>query len=136
MEHSDDPSDRRFPRAHRLRRREDFLRVQREGTRVHTRHYVIVVLSRPEGGVRRLGITVTRKIAGAVGRNRVKRVLREVFRLNRDLFPLSSDIVVIAKSGAPELRYDDVRSELARVRGPMARAARRDERKPPRGEAP
>jgi ribonuclease P protein component len=118
------PSDQRFPRTHRLCRREDFLRVQREGTRVHTRHYVIVVLPRSEGGVRRLGITVTRKIAGAVGRNRVKRVLREVFRRNRSVFPPACDLVVIAKSGAPELGYEAVLSELARVRGPMANAAR------------
>src|SRR5690606_8110681 len=70
-----------FPPSARLKRRQEFLRVQREGTRVHTPHYVVVVLRRPEGDdVRRLGITVTKKVAGAVGRNRVKRVVREVFR--------------------------------------------------------
>ena len=115
----------RFPREHRLRRREDFLRVQKDGTRVHTRHYVIVVLPREKGGVRRLGITVTRKIAGAVGRNRVKRVLREVFRRNQTLFPDACDLVIIGKSGAPELGYEAVKVELERVKAPMARAARR-----------
>lgn len=126
VDEATEPSDdERFPRTHRLCRRQDFLRVQREGTRVHTRHYVIVVMPRPEGGVRRLGITVTKKVAGAVGRNRVKRVLREVFRRNREIFPESCDLVVIAKSGAPELGYEAVRSELARVSGPMAGAARK-----------
>lgn len=75
--------------------------------------------------MRRLGITVTRKVAGAVGRNRVKRVLREVFRRNHDLFPDACDLVIIGKSGAPELGYEAVRSELARVRGPLVGAARR-----------
>ncbi len=118
--------DQRLPRSRRLRRREEFLHAQREGTRVHTPHFVVVVLPRPEGErVPRLGITVTKKVAGSVGRNRVKRVVREVFRRNRLLFPEGCDLVVIAKSGAPELGYGQVASELAKVRGPMAGAARR-----------
>lgn len=125
--------DEEFPRSHRLRRRREFLRVGGGGTRVHTRHFVLVVLRSEQGGERRLGITVTKKVAGSVGRNRVKRVLREVFRRNRQLFPEGCDVVIIAKSGAPELGYEQVRDELARVRGPLARAAR--PRKPPASEA-
>lgn len=124
-----------FPRADRLRRRQDFLRVQREGTRVHTPHYVVVVLRRPEGDeVRRLGITVTKKVAVAVGRNRVKRVVREVFRRNRNVFPEGCDVVVIAKSGAPALGYHEAAAELTKVSGPLARAARRSSPRPRRGE--
>jgi ribonuclease P protein component len=119
-------SDQRFPRSYRLRRREEFVHAQREGTRVHTPHFVLVVLPRTEGGrVRRLGITVTKRVAGAVGRNRVKRVVREVFRRNRLIFPEGCDVVVIAKSGAPELGYEQVAAELSKVRGPLAGAARR-----------
>lgn len=115
-----------YPRSERLRRRQDFLRVQREGARVHTPHYVVVLMPRTEEGdeVGRLGITVTKKVAIAVGRNRVKRVVREVYRKNRDLFPKGCDIVVMAKSGAPELGYHEAMAELAKVSGPMARAAR------------
>lgn len=119
-------SDERFPRSHRLRRRQDFLRVQREGARVHTPHYVVVVLRRPEGdALRRLGITVTKKVAGAVGRNRVKRVVREVFRRNHHLFPKGCDVVVIAKSGAPDLGYSEAAAEFERISGMLAGAARR-----------
>lgn len=119
--------------------------MQREGTRVHTPHFVLVVLphaerphperSSPGGdpasgdaGLRRLGITVTKKVAGAVGRNRVKRVVREVFRRNRDLFPERCDVVVIGKSGAHELGYEEAKAELAKVRGPLASAARKGRR--------
>jgi ribonuclease P protein component len=124
-----------YPRSERLRRRPDFLRVQRDGARVHTPHYVVVVLPRTEGdGVRRLGITVTKKVANAVGRNRVKRVVREVYRKNRDLFPEGCDIVVMAKSGAPELGYHEAVAELAKVSGPLARAARVRRRSAPRDE--
>ncbi len=118
--------DERFPGSSRLRRREEFLHAQREGTRVHTPHFVVVVLPRPEDdSVRRLGITVTKKVAGSVGRNRVKRVVREVFRRNRSIFPEGCDLVVIAKSGAPALGYERVAAELTKVRGPLVGAARR-----------
>ena len=115
-----------FAPQDRLRRRADFLRVQRRGRRVHTPCFVVVVLPHPEpGGLRRLGITVTKKVAGAVGRNRVKRVLREVFRKNRALFPEGCDIVIIAKSGSPELGYEEARQQLARVRRPLSAVARK-----------
>jgi ribonuclease P protein component len=123
-----------LPRSRRLRRRQEFLRIGREGARVHTKHFVLVLLARPEQSPeRRLGITVTKKVAGSVGRNRVKRVLREVFRRNRHLFPEGCDVVIIAKSGAPGLGYGEARGELARVRGALARAARSAGRRPPRG---
>lgn len=116
-----------LPRSLRLRRRREFLHVQRNGKRVHTPHFILIVSPRDGGeapsGDGRLGITVTKKIAGAVGRNRVKRVVREVFRRNRHFFPRAYDLVVIAKSGAPLLGYEDARTELARVRRALARAA-------------
>jgi ribonuclease P protein component len=78
-------------------------------------------------------VTVTKKVAGAVGRNRVKRVLREVFRRNRHLFPEGCDVVIIAKTGAPELGYEAARVELSLVAEPLARAARpRGAPRPPR----
>ena len=112
-----------WPPERRLRRRADFLRVQRNGRRIHTPHYVVILQASDPGALRRMGITVTKKVANAVGRNRVKRVLREVFRRNDRLFPDSCEIVVIAKSGAHLLGYADALGELTRARRPMARAA-------------
>ncbi len=126
----------RLPRSDRLRRRGEFLKVQRDGVRVHTPHFVVVLLRRPEDGEsdapRRLGITVTKKVSGAVGRNRVKRVVREVFRQNRHLFPERCDVVVIAKSGAPSLGYREALAELARVHRALEHAARGPRRGGPR----
>lgn len=118
------PPGEQLPREHHLKRRSEFLQAQREGERVHTRHYLIVVIARPEGPCR-LGITTTKKVATAVGRNRIKRVLREVFRRNRDLFPEACDVVVIAKSGAAELGYEACLAELARARRALTAAARK-----------
>jgi ribonuclease P protein component len=119
-----------FRPAHRVKRRADFRRVQSSGRKIHTPHFVVAVLPRVEGGPTRLGITVTRKIAGAVGRNRVKRVMREVFRRHRELFPSACDVVAIAKGGAHELGYAEVLGELQGAQRALAAAQR------PRAERP
>lgn len=119
-----------LPRESRLRQRREFLLVQRNGRRVHTPHFVVIVLPRPsEDDPRRIGVTITKKVANAVGRNRVKRVVREIFRRNQRMFPPSTDVVVIAKSGAPALGYDEALRELTRVEGALAGAARKARRR-------
>lgn len=98
----------------RLKRRADFERVQSRGRKVHSARFLFLVLPREAEGPTptRLGLTVTRKVANAVGRNRIKRVLREVFRKNRALFPSGCDVVIVAKDRAPGLGYEDTRSEV------------------------
>lgn len=97
----------------RLKRREEFRRVQDTGKKHHTRHFLVVVLARPDvDGPPRIGVTVTKKVGNAVQRNRVKRLVREVFRRERARFPMGCDVVFIAKDGAPDLRYDDVLAEV------------------------
>ncbi len=115
----------RFRPADRVRRSSEYRRAQRFGERVHSRHFLFVVHPRQDGDERaRLGLTVSRKVGGAVRRNRVKRLLREVFRRNRELFPKGCDVVVIAKRGAPALGYRDVLQEVRSVRAVLARKAR------------
>ena len=110
-----DPSTpgQRFRRADRLKKRFEFRGVQLRGRRIHTAHFLIVLQPNLLANTR-LGITVTKKVGNAVQRNRVKRVVREVFRTHRALFPRGHDVVFIAKKGAPELGYDAL---LAEVRG-------------------
>lgn len=112
--------NQRFPKAKRLRRRQEFLRLKASGLRVHTRHFVII-LGRGTRGETRLGVTVTKRVANAVGRNRVKRVVRELFRKNPELFPKRSELVFIAKAGATNLTYDQALAEVARASGAMRR---------------
>ncbi len=108
----------RFPKSERLLRRGQYLRVQGQGRRVHTTHFVVLLLP---GHPRRLGVTVAKKVGVAVVRNRVKRVLREVFRREKALFPADCEVVLVARHGAERLDYDAVKAELVRAQAAIAR---------------
>lgn len=118
------PGPRRTLRpSDRVKLRRDFLRAQ-AGRKVHTPHFVVCLFSRGDHEAPRLGVTVTRKVGGAVQRNRVKRVVREVFRCHRELFPVGCDVVLIAKEGAPSLGMNDVLAEVRSSASAIVRAGR------------
>ena len=101
-----------FRRHERLRRRKDYELAFRHGSRRHTQNFTIIL--RPNGlEFSRLGVTVGKKVGNAVKRNRVKRYLREFFRLHKHKLPSSHDLVIIAKKEAATLAYHDVREEIA-----------------------
>jgi ribonuclease P protein component len=105
----------------RLRKRFEFGRVRDQGRRVHTQSFVLLL--RPNQLDRsRLGLTVSHKVGNAVRRNRIKRLLREVFRQHRSLFPAAADVVVIAKAGRAPSGLEQVCGELGRASGAMRAA--------------
>jgi ribonuclease P protein component len=73
-----------FQPEDRLRHRREFLRVYQDGRRVGGRCFGFFYLA-ADGDRHRLGLTVPRQVGGAVVRNRVKRRLREIFRLHREV---------------------------------------------------
>ena len=103
----------RFTKRERLRATPLFIRARREGKRYRTERFIIYIVPNDKG-FRRLGLSVGSHVGGSVKRNRLKRLLREFFRLNKGLFPASSDIVISVKRGADTsgIGYRDVEQEL------------------------
>ena len=64
----------------------------------HANAYLVLYARKNRTGLNRVGVTVSKKLGGAVVRNRVRRRLREVYRLNEDAFAPGWDIVVVARS--------------------------------------
>jgi ribonuclease P protein component len=104
-----------------LSRSAEFERVYRQGRSKANRHLVLYAFPRPagegDGDVPRLGLSVSRKVGGAVERSRVKRVLREAFRLEAPRLRAGADYVIVAR---PDVRELDAREGLAGVRGALA----------------
>lgn len=72
----------------------------------------MLILRKNNKDVRRLGLVVGRKVGGAVSRNRIKRLIREFFRLNKEKIPESSDLIVLAKKDIRIKGYREVFDEL------------------------
>src|SRR3954454_15836014 len=90
----------------RLSRSAEFERVYRQGRSKANRFFVLYAFPRSEedaGEGPRLGLSVSRKVGGAVERTRVKRCLRESFWAEAERLPDGSDYVVVARPDAREL---------------------------------
>jgi ribonuclease P protein component len=101
----------------RLSRSAEFDRVYRHGRSTASRHLVLYSFPNADAAVPRLGLSVSRKVGGAVERNRVKRLLREAFASVEPRVRAGHDVVVVARPDAAELAE---REGLEGVRGALA----------------
>ncbi len=113
------PDGESLTRAERLRKRSDYLRCYRTGRR---RHGALAVLyaAPNELGHARLGMTVSKKVGGAVLRVRLKRRIREIYRRWSERSSLPAlDLVVHAKPAMASASFDRLRRELLRQLGSL-----------------
>jgi ribonuclease P protein component len=125
-----------FPPALRILRGAEFDRVFRGGARAGDD--LLVVNALPNGRAHpRLGLAVGKAVGGAVVRNRVKRLLREAFRLHREDLPASHDLVVVAKAaGAEAYSLEGCARSLTVLAGKAAARLAREGPRPPKPGKP
>ncbi|MBM9613394.1 ribonuclease P protein component [Desulfobulbus rhabdoformis] len=93
-----------LPKKHLIRTTGEFQCVYRAGKRYRGPGFAVIILANALPW-NRLGISVQRKVGNAVRRNRIKRLVREVFRCNRTQFPSCCDIVVTIR---PNFSFDSL----------------------------
>ena len=109
--------DRCFRKEEHLLKSSDFKKVYAKGSRYSNKDFVLYVYptgnrSASNGHGRRLGLSVGRRLGKAVHRNRIKRLVREVYRASKVRLIDNVDIVVIPKKTDVPLSYDRVKSDL------------------------
>jgi len=110
-------SDEKFPRHERLRKRSEFKKADKNKiARLVTKNLIILAAPNQHPHAR-IGLTVSKKIGIAVQRNRFKRILREVYRRNKQLFPAGFDFILIAKKSETDPSYPELFQEIAKALG-------------------
>ncbi|WP_372682402.1 ribonuclease P protein component [Desulfosarcina sp.] len=102
-----------FTKADRIRTSIEYRTLSKNGNR-HYSEYFIIISQANQASRSRLGITVSKKVGKAVTRNRIKRTIREHFRLNRRLLPGRLDMSIIARPSSGRIGTAAIRDHLER----------------------
>ena len=109
----------RLKPCERIRRKKDFLSLYSKGIRFRGRYFNLVYL--PSSlGFSRVAVVVSKKVGGAVERNRIKRWMREFFRKNKQLLGSPTDLIVIARREIREAARADVAAGFTSALGKIS----------------
>ena len=95
-----------------LKKNADFKDVYSRGRSAGNRCFIIYSARNEESGKNRLGISVSKKVGNSVVRHRVKRLIKESYRLNETCFVEGLDMIVIARQSAKECNFFEIESAL------------------------
>jgi ribonuclease P protein component len=104
-----------FPRSARLFRSSEFARMRAEGASQHGRCMVLTVLRVGAPDATRVGIITSRRVGPAVVRNRVRRRLRELVRLDRPQLNPGFWFTLVARAAAADATYETLQTEWRRL---------------------
>ncbi|WP_299089843.1 ribonuclease P protein component [uncultured Metabacillus sp.] len=99
-------------RKYRIKKNEDFQAVFKHGKSIANRQFVIYIMQNPEEKEFRIGLSVSKKIGNAVTRNRIKRLIRQVFLEDKHKIANGKEYIVIARKPAADMGYHEVKSSL------------------------
>jgi ribonuclease P protein component len=101
-------------KADRILKRREYIALSKTGQRIQNEHF-IVIFSPNQHGRSRIGVTVTKKVGSAVKRNRIKRFVREYFRLNRHNLAGNWDINLIARRQTVDFSAEQMHRSLKNI---------------------
>lgn len=94
-----------------LKKNHEFVRMYKKG-KFQAGKYIIIYLLKNRLGSNRLGITASKKVGKSVKRNRIKRLIKENYRLMEDFIPAGLDIVIVARSIEKEYGFAGIQKEM------------------------
>lgn len=95
-------------KAYRLTDRADYSRIYRIGKSAANQQFIVYYINNNQHTHFRLGISASKKVGNAVVRNRLKRMIKEIVRLQSHMIPFLGDIVVIVRKPAIDLTYKEM----------------------------
>ncbi|MBX8358971.1 ribonuclease P protein component, partial [Staphylococcus aureus] len=101
-------------KAYRIKKNADFQRIYKKGHSVANRQFVVYTCNNKEIDHFRLGISVSKKLGNAVLRNKIKRAIRENFKVHKSHI-LAKDIIVIARQPAKDMTTLQIQNSLEHV---------------------
>lgn len=99
----------------RLRKKQDFNKVYRHGRSFANAQFVVYWRRQAEPGCFRLGVSASAKLGGAVVRNRLRRRVKEIVRLNADKLQAAYDLILIVRKPALSLSYKEMEGSVLHV---------------------
>jgi ribonuclease P protein component len=102
-------------KKNRVKKNKEFQTVFQKGVSNANRQFVLYYLDKPGQGDFRIGLSVSKKIGNAVMRNRIKRIIRQVFTELKEGIDSEKDFVIIARKPCAEMTYEQLKSSLLHV---------------------